>query len=218
MKLFLTSSGIERGIQADFLKLLGQDPRGLKVAFIPTAADVETNRSYVAADREKIRALGLEIVEVDLKESDEATLRQKFSQVEVVYVSGGNTFYLLDWARRSGFANALKDFLKNDGIYVGASAGSYIACPTIEMANWKGRDRNFPGLKDWRSLNLVSFLISAHFEPKHRAAVEAGSQTINLPVVALRDGQAVLVNGEEVKVVGPGRKTFFNGFKEAVTH
>ncbi len=49
-----------------------------------------------------------------------------------------------------------------------------------------------------------------------RATIEAVVKTCQYPVVALVDGQAVMIVDEKVKVVGPGERFFFNGFREVV--
>jgi len=214
MKLFLTSSGIGSEIKDDFLSLLSKSPNQIKVAFILTASYPEPNPWYVEKSLKTLRSLGFKTREVDLRIENLKSLTEKLSATDVIYVDGGNTFYLLSWVRKSGFDKALQEFLERGGVYVGVSAGSYIACPTIEMANWKRPDRNLVGLADLTSLNLISFLLTAHYTVDSETSIRQGSIKSGYPTVALSDGQAVLVDGEKVKVVGPGQKYFFNDFKE----
>ena len=156
----------------------------------------------------------MQVREVDLKNENQESLKDKFSQCDVIYVNGGNTFYLLEWVRRSGFDKIISSFLNQGKIFVGVSAGSYIACPTIEMATWKHGDKNVVGLKDLRALNLVPFLIVAHFEEEHYLSIKNVAKKIKYPIITLNDKQAVLVEGKKVKVVGKGKKIFFNNFIE----
>ena len=216
MKLFLTSSGIDSEIKDDFLSLLPTSPNQIKVAFIPAASYPESDPWYVAKSLMTLQSLGFKTEEVDLRIENLKSLTEKLSATDVIYVDGGNTFYLLDWVKRSGFDKALKDLISTEKVYVGVSAGSYIACPTIEMANCKGRDRNAVGLTDLTGLNLVPFLLTAHYAMDYETSIRQGSIKSGYPAAALSDGQAVLVDGEKVKVVGPGQKYFFNGFKETV--
>ena len=210
MKLFLTSAGLPPETTPYFLELLEKDPKGIKLCFIPTASDLEEDKNYVEKDRKRLFELGFDIMEVDIKKEDENSLKEKFKDVEIVYVEGGNTFYLLKYIRESGFLNALKPFLEKGGIYVGVSAGSYISCPTIEAANWKYADRNIVGLKDLTALNLVPFLIIAHFEEKYRSIIEKAASQTKYPIIAINDEQAVLVKDNDTKIVGSGEKIVFN--------
>ncbi len=132
----------------------------------------------------------------------------------IIYVNGGNTFYLLYWVRKSGFDQVLPSFLERGGLYLGVSAGSYIACPTIEQATWKHQDRNRIKITDFTALNLVPFLITAHFEEKYRPIVDLAAKTTKYPILALNNTQAVLVKRKSITIVGKGKKEFWNGFKE----
>ncbi|MBI4226019.1 Type 1 glutamine amidotransferase-like domain-containing protein [Candidatus Roizmanbacteria bacterium] len=209
-RLFLTSAGIVKEIRKEFLQLLGKDPKKSVVYFIATAADPQKDRGFVEADRKKLRKIGLIIKELDLKRENKNTLYKKLSACDVIYIGGGNTFYLLNWIRKSGFNEIIYDLLNKGKTYVGASAGSYIVCPTIEQATWKHQDRNRWGVKDLKALNLVPFLISAHFEEKYRHIIEKAVKTAKYPIIALNDNQVVLVEGEKWRIAGKGKKVTFN--------
>lgn len=215
MTVLLTSAGLSIEIQNHLLPLLNKKPQTIKLAFIPTAGDPESNKSYIEEDKNQIKSSGIsDIYYVDLKGENAQSLHKKLLPADVIYVTGGNTFYLLDWVKKSGFNKVAKDFINNGVVYIGASAGSYIACPTIEQSTWKHQDTNKVRLKDLSALNLIPFLITAHFEEKYRTTVEKGAKTTKYPVVALSDTQAILVKDGKWKLVGRGKKEFFNGFKE----
>lgn len=130
MKLFLTSAGLVPEMVPDFLKLLGKEPESAKMVFIPAAANPELDRWYLNKDKLAIAQLGITAIdEVDLEKESRETLVQKISGADIVYVEGGNTFYLLKYVRESGFLQVIKKFLENGGVYVGVSAGSMIAGP-----------------------------------------------------------------------------------------
>ena len=217
MKLFLTSVGLEPEYQEDFLQLLGKDPVKTKLAFIPTACDPEPDKSYVKQTRDEIKETGIHVFDINLKEENGKSLNKKLEDVDVICVNGGNTFYLLDWVRKSGFDKVVKKLVKNGKIYFGVSAGSYLACPTIEAAGWKDAevfDENVVNLTDLSGLNLIPFILTAHFEEINRKATEKCAKDIPLPVVSLTDKQAIIVEGNNYKVVGEGKRNFFNGFRE----
>lgn len=214
-KLFLTSSGLVKETRDTFLKLLSTDPSKTTVAFIPTAADPEEDKWFVKKDKDLINEIGMKIQEVDLKNENESSLLQKLSPLQIIYVEGGNTFYLLDWVRKSRFDKVLQKLINDEKIYVGVSAGSILAGPNIELANWKHDwDKNIVNLQNLTGLNLVPFAISPHFIEENRELLEQKSKTVNYPIVALNDSQAIVVNGETTKIVGEGAKISFNNFSE----
>jgi dipeptidase E len=216
MKLFLTSAGIAPEIGDQFLKLLGKDPKGLKLVFVPTAADPENDEwflRFVEKDKENLAKFGFDLQIVDLKNETEFSLENKFVVAEIVYVEGGNTFYLLDWVRKSGFDKVVKRFLERGGIYVGVSAGSIIAGLNIESANWEPPDRNISGLKDLTAMNLVNFVITPHYCSEFSNAVGESASKADYSTVALTDKQAVLVDGGKIEIIGSGEKIIFNSKK-----
>jgi dipeptidase E len=215
-KLLLTSQGIVPEIKKYFLSILSKKPEENNVAFITTAAYGATeNPHWLQNDRQSLYACGIKkIEELDLKGKNQADLARILANKDIVFIAGGNSFYLLHWIRKSGFHKSIIDFLERGGLYVGVSAGSYVACPTIEQATWKHKDRNKVGITDLAALKLVPFLITAHFEEKYKRIVESAAKRTRYPIVALNDKQAVLVEGSRVKIIGEGRKEFWNGFKE----
>ena len=217
MKLFLTSAGIIPEITNEFLKLLGKEPAKCRLVFVPTAADPETDEwfvQFVKNDKQRLVELGFDVKEVDLKNETETSLEIKFANVDVVYVEDGNTFYLLDWVRKSGFDKAVRKFLEREGIYVGVSAGSIIAGLNIESANWEPADRNIVGLNDLSAMNLVNFCITPHYSAEVAGAVGQVASKTEYATIALTDQQAVSVDGDKTEIIGPGEKTILNNKSE----
>lgn len=216
-KLLLTSAGIVPEIRDNFLALLTKKPAENKVAFITTAAYGESNNpTWMEKDRELLQSCGIKQIEdLDLKDKTKKELEKILKDKDIIYLNGGNTFYLLYWARKSGFDQVLPNFLGKGGLYLGVSAGSYIACPTIEQATWKHQDRNRIKITEFTALNLVPFLITAHFEEKYRSIVDQAAKGTQYPIIALTDKQAVLVKGKSIAIIGSGKKEFWNGFEES---
>lgn len=211
MKLFLTSAGLPPETTEAFLKLLNEKPEKTRVCFIATAADPEPDKWFVEKDRDRLLELGFKVTELDLKGENEASLNDKLKNFDVIFVEGGNTFYLLKYVKESGFDRALKPFLDRGGIYVGVSAGSYIAGPDISPAQWKhAEDKNIVGLKDLSGLKLVDFIISPHYMPEHEAAIKENKDKVPYPIIALTDLQAVLIENGNIQFIGPGE---FKEFK-----
>ncbi len=214
--LLLTSGGIVPEVKDYFLSLLPKKPEENKVAFVTTAAYGETkNPAWMEKDRQLLYGCGIKHIEdLDLKDKTQVDLLRILADKDIVFVNGGNTFYLLKWVRESGFDKVLPGFLKRGGLYVGVSAGSYIACPTIEQATWEHQDRNRVGITDFTALNLVPFLITAHFEEKYGLIIVQAAKKTDYPIVALTDQQAIVVRGKKVQIIGEGKKQYWNRFKE----
>jgi len=190
MKIFLTSSASQ--VMDKIVKILPKGAKDLKLAFVPTAGDpYGDDKPWIIADRAKLVELGFQLKDFDLKNKTEKQTRETLSKFDVVFVAGGNTFYLLDLARKSGFDKVVPELVKKGTIYIGSSAGSYLACPTIEAAGWKHADRNIPGLKDLTALGLVEYLIVCHYSDKYKDVIAKGRKSTKYPVRTLTDEQFI---------------------------
>ncbi len=87
-------------------------------------------------------------------------------------------------------------------IYIGSSAGSYVACPNIEMACCKHQDGERYGLKDLTGMNLVPFLMTVHYDSKYEAILKEKIPQTNFSVKILSDEQAILVKNDNITLLG----------------
>jgi dipeptidase E len=210
MELLLLSNSTNAG--AGFLEHASAQIRdvadGRAIRFIPYAlADWD---AYTARVREALP--DLEIVGAHEGPcSDELTL-----EAECVFVGGGNTFRLLDTMRRLDLLEPLAERVRAGACrYIGSSAGTNLACPSIRTTN------DMPivdVLGSLQALDLVPFQINAHFTdalPEGLMA-ERRSERIaqfheisDVPVLGLREGAWVRVSGEQHAVVGGNESLMF---------
>lgn len=213
MKLLLTSNGLQGNIKDSVPSLLTKNPKDCSVAFITTAAFGEEGdpTSWLDKYRQQLRDLGITSIEdVDLRDKRDEELEKILSTKDIVYVNGGNTFFLLYYARLSGFQKALQKFLDEGKLYIGVSAGSILLCPTIEVAHYTPADKNTVGLTDLTGFSCVPFLLSPHYEESGRELLEQEADNASLPVVVLNDMQAVLVNNGKTEIIGEGESFTLN--------
>ena len=123
-------------------------------------------------------------------------------------MEGGSTFYLLKAVHGSGFDKVIKELIKKGVVYVGSSAGSYIACPTIEVSTWEkpGEEKDRFGVTDLTAMNLIPFLIVAHYDPDLKEALRKKISQTKYETKILKDGQAILVEDNNYKLVGEGEE------------
>ena len=202
--LLLTSAGMS--VKEEILKILPKPANQIKLAHIITASKAEKDTSYMMSDKQQMIEAGFQVEDIDIEGKNEVELRDLLKDKDIIYVQGGNTFYLLKYVQESGFDKVVKELIEKGVIYIGVSAGSYIACPTIEMATWKPPDRNIVGLTNLTALNLVAFLITAHYKPEYEPIIKEAVLNSKYPVRILTDDQAILVRSEEVKLVGKGEE------------
>ena len=149
--------------------------QGKDIVFIDTAAKFEEVNFYVGEAVEILENFGAKLRRLDVscakdsvalvssqdEPSCEDEILSAISQCDIIYVSGGNTFYLLSELRKSHAAQAIKDAVQAGKIYIGESAGAVVAAPDTRYATLM--DENSVNVSDFTGLNLVDFFIVPHF-------------------------------------------------------
>jgi len=192
--------------------VLGKPFKDFKMAMVINASKGKgvANTDYMERDKNFFREQGCNFFELDLDGKTENELREILKKTDVVYVEGGSSFYLLKSIRESGFDKVIKELLPQGLIYMGVSAGSFVACPTIEMATWKYQDKyDHYGITDLTAMNLVPFLLSAHYKPENQELLKEKISQASLPVKILNDEQAIILQGDNVKLIGKGEEIKF---------
>lgn len=174
----------------------------VKWAFITTAGKSVPDATYLKIHNKHMQELDWDFEEVDIDHKNPDELRKIFKDKDAINMAGGNSFYLLKSIRESGFEQVLKEFLDRGGVYAGPSAGAYVACPTIEMAVWKDFKRfNRHGVTDFTAMNLVPFLILAHYSPEMDPIIKPKIDAAKYPVKLLTDQQAIMVKDDKIELL-----------------
>lgn len=196
MDIILTSTGTQEPAVREYILDKTVRAGKKKLLFISTAGKEASDIAYLIEERERMLALPFEFTEYDISGKGEKELREAISNTDVIFVMGGAPFYLLAEIRKTNFEAILRDVGK-DKVYLGQSAGSYMACPNAEMGLWKKPNRNTFGLTDFKGMGLVDFLFFAHFKEEYREIYEKKQAEFDMDVLAATDAQAIaVINGK----------------------
>ena len=212
MRLYLSS--FDLGNRPEELVALVAPAR--RAAIVVNALDnrPKPRAVWLSKQTDKLVGLGFTVVELDLRDYFESSseLGTLLRDIDVVWVNGGNAFILRRAMRQSGFDMLIKSALARDEIvYAGFSAGTVIASDSLRGLDITDDPDDVPsGYAPevvWEGLGLVPFAIAVHFKSDHpeSAATDrevAFYQTNSIPFRTLRDGEALVVNGDRQEVVG----------------
>jgi len=204
--LLLTSDGMS--MKEEITKLLQKPAYDITVAFITTAAKPIENLDYLKRDWNIMRdEMGFNVEEVDIEGKKEAEIMRILEIKDIIFVEGGNTFYLLSAMRKCNFKKIIKKLLKYGKVYIGVSAGTIVAGKTIQTADWKKNKEKY-GITNMKGLGLVPFDIFVHYKPEHAELIKKKKpwkwQRRRLKIIT--DGQAILIQGKEAILIGKGEK------------
>ncbi|EFU69602.1 S51 family peptidase [Aliarcobacter butzleri JV22] len=159
-KLFLASSFKDvANIFADFEK----DLKGKRVTFIPTASKVEKVVFYVNSGKKALQKLGLIIDELDISTASNDEINSKLRNNDFIYITGGNTFFLLQELKKTGADKIIIDEINKGKLYIGESAGAIVTSANVEYAKRMDDVKKAPNLTEFSGLNLVDFYVIPHY-------------------------------------------------------
>jgi len=195
--MFLTASGFSNPKIMERLVSEAGSIEDKKVAIITTAAEDKEKNKYTVQAKNQFLDAGFKMVDFIDLEGEEKDL----DNYSIIYVTGGNTFKLLKFAKERDFGKTVDQLLSRGGIYIGVSAGSIIMCPTIDLANEVEPDPNDVGLKDLSAFKFVDFDIFPHYEDNIEDELVQYEQKHKNEVKRLRNGEAIILKDEKVDLI-----------------
>ena len=111
--------------------------------------------------------------------------------IDVIYISGGNTFGTMKLIRDSGFDKAIINYVHRGVIYIGGSAGAHIA--TADISHVAKYDKDTFGLTDFSGLGLYNGILICHYTTDRKSDMEELSRMGKYRVIALNDAESIIV-------------------------
>lgn len=197
MKLFLCSHFSSVG------SLIKEEIDNKKVAFIPTASLHEGYTGYVGSARKLFKKLGASVTEIDISTEAYSTIQAVFEDADVIYFTGGNSFFLIDQLRKTETDELLKKELANGKLMIGESAGAIICAPTIQYIEQMDEKPEDYSQEDNEGLDLIDFYVLPHYltAPFKKITERIMAEFSDLNICAINNHQAIIVNDEGSKVI-----------------
>ncbi|WP_176527690.1 MULTISPECIES: Type 1 glutamine amidotransferase-like domain-containing protein [Bacillus] len=202
-KIVLYSDQVQEDRKLDYelLRLLNKE--NPSIAYLRSSSDVTGKYfNYVVKYYRELGISNVEYFDLD-KEYDERKINDIFNY-DAIHLSGGNTFLFLNSLRKRNLMQPLKYYVENGGILIGVSAGSIITTKSIDTAQFV--DKDIIGLEDRSSLGFVDFDFLPHWSEeqseKYLDLVRDYSKLKNRTIYACKDGAGIVIDGENIKLIG----------------
>jgi dipeptidase E len=172
------------------------------VLFFPFA--LYDRDDYAAKAKSRFAAIGYSLESAHATDNPEKAIEQ----TDAIFIGGGNTFRLLKALQDLELLEPIRRKVKSGTPYIGSSAGSNVAGPTIKTT----KDMPIVQPRSFDSLGLVPFQISPHYlnpDPNSTHMDETQEERIlqfleenETPVVGIREGAWLLIENEAVTLKG----------------
>lgn len=194
----------------DLLRFWG-DTREL--LFVPFAA--QDYAQYAARVRENLEPMGFRVRSLHDCANQACAIRE----AQGIFVGGGNSFLLLRTLYERELLPVIREQVLSGALpYMGSSAGSNMACPTLKTTN----DMPIVYPPSFDALNLVPFQINPHYQDPDPNSTHMGETREDrlrefhewnpTPVIGLREGALLEIQGEQISLHGaPGARLFLQG-------
>lgn len=186
----------------DIAKFLGEVREN--VVFIPFAGVTFTFDAYVEKVNKALAPVGVKVKGVHTFPDPVKAVKE----AGAIMVGGGNTFQLTKMMQEQGLIEAIRERVLDGAPYVGWSAGSNVACPTIRTTN----DMPIVEPQSFNVLNLVPFQINPHYldshpenhggETREVRILEFIEANLDMYVAGLREGCRFLVEDGKLELIG----------------
>lgn len=199
-------------------RFLGNDIR--EVLFIPYAAVTFSNIEYTNRVNEVFTQWGYAVRSIE----DSDNKARAVEKAEAIVIGGGNTFQLVNKLYQTGIMDAIRKKVSAGTPFIGWSAGSNVACPSLRTTN----DMPIVQPPSFDTLNLVPFQINPHYtdavipnfngEAREERIREFLALNQELTVVGLKEGSALLVEDQSVCLLGSKTVKVFKNQQPAMEY
>jgi dipeptidase E len=171
---------------------------------------------YTEKVRKVFTKLGYEIYSI----VDEENPAKAVEEAECIMIGGGNTFFLVYMLYKWKLMEAIRQKILSGTPYIGWSAGSNVACPSLRTTN----DMPIIEPESFNTLNVIPFQINPHYLDAH--PTDHGGETreqrimeflaVNpiIKIAGLREKTALLVEGKDISLIGSQPMRYFEFGKE----
>ena len=215
MRLLLISNSTNAGEsyleypKNNIREFLGNKP--VKALFIPYAAVTFSYDTYEEKVNERFREIGHEVMSIHHYNNPVEAV----SEAEAIVVGGGNTWKLLKTFRDNDLINVVRQKVLSGTPYIGWSAGSNMACPTIKKTN----DMAIVEPDSFNALHLIPFQINPHYldanpeghagETREQRIEEFIEANPGIIVAGLREGTMLLRENNSMTLIGQRNMRIF---------
>lgn len=206
MRLFLCGGGDGKQVTEAYKRLNKIIEKNKPLLYVPLAMDEEDHTYDDCLKWIKNELSDFNINNIEMVRSFEELASKNYYNYSTIFIGGGNTFKLLKGIKDSGSFLKLKDFINNNGIIFGGSAGAIIFGKDLDAC--KLDDSNEVNLEDTTGFDVLNGIsILCHYTNRTMEKDKESTEYLlsisnNRELWALPEEDTVFINEENIEVIG----------------
>ena len=204
MRLFLNGGGDgEKCIQA-YKKINKIIDHKKPILYIPIAMEKEKYGDCEKWIKNELK--DIEVPHIEMMTSGIELSNKKLANYSALFIGGGNTFKLLYELKSSGAIEKIKEFINNNGVVFGGSAGAIIFGYDLEACVCD--DLNEIGLKDIKGFDVLNgYSLLCHYTNRNEEKIKSNTDYLlqlsyNRKSIALPEEDTIFINESEIDIIG----------------
>lgn len=195
MKLILSSSDFSNPKSKEVIyENLDKDISKCKILFIPnekaTIEEIKSSKYYERLEQYGFTKLNIYIY------NELETDKFRNLDIDLIYISGGNTFATLTKLRRNHFDYDIVNYIKNGTVYIGGSCGAHIVTKNIEHVSCF--DENDVGMTDFSGFGLLNGILVCHYDNSRKDIYQKLVNEKDYNVYKLTNEESLIVIDDQV--------------------
>ncbi len=221
MKIFLCGGGSGNVIKSTMIEFEKVIDKSKPMLYVPLA--MESSRYDSCYEWIKNEMSLINVTNIEMVASGNELFNKSLDNYCAIFIGGGNTYKLLKELKTSKSFNKIKEYINNDGIVFGGSAGAIIFGKDIDSC--KMQDENKVNLKDTKGFNIIKdYSLLCHLNRNDGIKFNRNKNSDYLlnfskenKTIYLPDNDTILVIDDEIKIIGNSKfRIYENGRYERV--
>lgn len=208
MALLLNGGGSTKQLKLTMNKLNQIMNHSKPILYVPLAMDEEEHPYDSCYEWFQGQVVNVDVPNVEMPKSFEEFASKKFQDYSAIFIGGGNNYKLLKGIKDFGIYNKIVDYLDNDGIVIGCSAGAIIF--GYDINSCFVMDRNDVNLEDTKGFDVLNGKsIFAHYtnsktEEIHKKYTDYLTEYSNSheEVIALPEEDTIFIENGNIEIIG----------------
>ena len=206
MRLFLCGGGSGEQTSEAIQRLNEIINNNKPILYVPLAMDEVKHPYEDCFEWIKDELKSVSVPYIEMVRTFQELESKNYYEYSALFIGGGNTFKLLKGLKETRCFEKIKEYIDNDGIVFGGSAGAIIFGEDINTCRFA--DKNEVGLLDTKGFNVLNGIsLLCHYTNQNAERTKINTDYLtglskDRKIIALPEEDTMFINGKSIEIIG----------------